>query len=220
MLKGSVAERSSEVRQLLIFALVAACACVAHADDPLVVRRGAFQDRVLLTGTLEATRGVRLTPPRTNSWQIQIRWIEEDGVTVSAGDKLVELDNAEFATDLEQTRLAAQKAEKELQRQRAQAEAQSAELAFAVSQRRVELEKAQLEADVPKELLPLREYQEKQLARERARTALEKAEQELATQRRTSAQEVAVQEIALEKTPLRHPHCGKGHLGARSFREP
>jgi multidrug resistance efflux pump len=168
--------------------------------EELRVRRGSFRERVLLTGILEATQAVRITPPRTPTWRVQIRWMEEDGTHVKAGQKILELDNAAFATDLDEERLAVRKEEKELQQQKAQADARAAEIAFTVAERRVELQKAQIETDVPKELIPLREYQEKQLALERARTAMTKTEDELATHIRTAEQDLAVRHINLEKS--------------------
>ncbi len=164
------------------------------------MRRGPFRERVLLTGILEATRAVRITPPRTPTWRVQIRWMEEDGTHVKAGQKVLELDNSAFATDLEEKRLAARKEEMELQQQEAQTYAQAAEIAFTVVERQIELQKAQIEADVPKGLIPLREYQEKQLALERARTAVAKTEEELATHIRTAEQDLTVRHINLEKS--------------------
>lgn len=172
----------------------------ASAVDELRVRRGDFEQRVLLTGTLEATRGVRITPPRTPTWQVQIRWMEEDGVQVEAGQKVLELDNTAFAADLEDKQLAARKEQKEIQQQQAEGQAQTAELTFTLAQRQVELDKAEIDADVPKELIPLREYQDKQLALERARTAFSKAEEELQSQIRTAAQEIEIRRANLRKT--------------------
>jgi len=152
----------SRARASLVIAhVIGSVACSGIEADPasenmteavfeeLRIRRGSFRERVLLTGTLEATRGVRITPPRTPTWQVQIRWMEEDGGNVTAGQKIVELDNSAFATDLESKHLAARKEEKELEQQKAQADAKAAELGFAVSQRRTELAKAEIEVDIP-----------------------------------------------------------------------
>ncbi|HEX9941116.1 MAG TPA: hypothetical protein VGG03_03805, partial [Thermoanaerobaculia bacterium] len=48
----------------------------------LVVRRGPFRERLLLTGELVAERGESLVVPRTNIFQLQIRWLAEDGTLV------------------------------------------------------------------------------------------------------------------------------------------
>lgn len=195
----------------LLIATVACSGVRAERDSParepadvvesvLRVRRGPFRERVLLSGTLEATQAVRIGTPRTPTWQVQIRWMDEDGVNVFKGQKIIEFDNSAFAADLEQQRLTVSKEEKEIQQQKAQADARAAELAFAIEQSRNKLKKTALEADVPQELIPLREYQEKQLAQQRARTALDKAEEELTTHHRTTEQDLEIRRISLEKT--------------------
>lgn len=171
-----------------------------HADSELAVRRGAFQKRVLLSGTLEAIESAYLSCPRTPIWQVQIRWMEEDGTFVKEGQIVLELDNAGFASDIEEKRLAVRKAEVELLRLKAQAEAQRSEKAFAVEERKIEEAKARVDAELPRDLLPLREYQEKQLALERAVVAHQKAVEDLEAHDRATAEQLAVQRANLEKT--------------------
>jgi multidrug efflux pump subunit AcrA (membrane-fusion protein) len=165
----------------------------------LAVRRGAFRERILLTGTLEAERGEPLIVPRTDTWQLQIRWLAEDGTRVKAGDRLVEFDNSSFASEIEEKRLAESEAGSQLERTQAEARTATAEKEFALEQRRADLEKARVDAAVPKDLLSLSDYQDKQLALRRAEIELAKAEEDLAAHRKASAAEIAVQRIALER---------------------
>ncbi|MGH9320035.1 MAG: HlyD family secretion protein, partial [Vicinamibacteria bacterium] len=72
--------------------------------------------------------------------------------------------------------------------------------AFAVEEAKVAHEKARIEADVPKELLPLRTFQERQLELERARTRHEEARDVLETLLRTKEEKIALKKLALEKT--------------------
>ena len=169
------------------------------ASDALA-RRGDFESHLLLTGNLEAVRSTQLTAPSVRTSELQIRWMEEDGAFVRAGQKVVEFENSTFAGEIEDKKLTRRKEERELHRLDAQSRAEVAEKAFAVVTKEAELEKARLEADVPKEFLPLREFQEKQLALERARAELEKARQELDAHSRTQAEERAVKALQLEKT--------------------
>jgi HlyD family secretion protein len=165
----------------------------------LVAGQGAFERRVLLTGTLEAAQAEELKVPRTESFNLQIRWLIEDGTPVAAGDRVAEFDNSAFAAQIEEKRLAASESESQLARAEAEARRTLAEKQFAVEQKRAELEKARIKADVPEDLLSLREYQERQLALRRAEVELEKAETELAAAREASAADVALQRIALDK---------------------
>jgi multidrug resistance efflux pump len=168
--------------------------------DELVVRRGTFQERVLLTGELVAERGDALVVPRTETFQLQIRWIAEDGVRVKAGDRVVEFDNSSFASAIEEKRLSESDAASQLDRTRAETRTALAEKEFAVQQRRAEVEKARIQASVAKDLLPLAEYQDRQLALRRAEMELAKAEDDLTAYRKSSASEIAVQGIAVEKS--------------------
>ena len=193
-----------------VLLLVSTYACTgAQADLPKTadqststrhVRRGRLVERIFLTGTVEAKNAVTITAPRVPGGQLQIRWMEEDGAFVRKGQKVLEFANAAFAADLEDKKLSASKAQKELQKLESQIKAETAEKTFAVEQQKTEMEKARLEADVPQELLPLREYQERQLKFERARAAYEKAQEDLVTHISTKQQELAIQELSLQKT--------------------
>lgn len=171
-----------------------------EAGAELTARRGTFRERVLLSGELAAARGEPLAVPRTEVWQLQIRWMAEDGSRVKAGDPVVEFDNSQFASELEEKRLNASNAGSELDRVQAEARTAAAQKAFEVEKARSELEKARIAADIPQDLLSLREYQERQIALKRAETALVKAQEELVAARKGSASDVQVQKISLEKS--------------------
>jgi multidrug resistance efflux pump len=189
-------------------ALALACACSGvEADRPRAegsrtgdARRGDFERHLLLSGVLEAVRSTQLTAPNVPTNELHIRWIEEDGAFVRAGQKVLEFDNDAFASVIEDLKLNRRKEEKELARFLAQIRAEEAEKAFQVQAKEIEVEKAALKADVPPEILPLREFEERQLALERARIELEKARSDLDAHRRTQAEETRLKELSLEKT--------------------
>jgi len=188
--------------------IVAACSG-AKADRPPLdespvseagARRGDFETHLLLTGALEAVRSTQLTAPNVPSSELQIRWMAEDGAFVRAGERVLEFENDSFAGRIEDLKLTRRKEEKELQRLIAQSRAEEAEKAFQVEAKKIEVSKAALKAGVPKEILPLREYEERRLALERARTELEKARKDLDAHVRTQAGERRLKELQLEKT--------------------
>lgn len=188
---------------LLFLALCAAgCAGAAEGDrgEDLIVRRGDLRPRLLLTGELVAARAEELKVPRTPSWQVQVRWMAEDGTAVRAGDRVVELDNSSFTRELEEKRAGAADATTELARKQAETRSGLAEKQFAVEQRRSELAKARLAAEVPPDLMSAREHQERQLALRRAEVALAKAEKDLAAHREAGAADLEVQRITLRRS--------------------
>jgi RND family efflux transporter MFP subunit len=190
----------------------------AAAGD-LTVHRGSFRQRMLLTGELAAERGEALVVPRTNTFQVGIRWMAEDGTLVKAGDPVVSFDNSQFASDLEEKRLSAFDAGSSLDRAVAQSKTTAAERRFQVEKARSEVEKARIAAAVPKDLLSLRDYQERQLALERAQAELAKAEEDLTAQRRGSTADVQIQEISLDKT-RREIRLAEEAIGALTVRAP
>lgn len=172
----------------------------AGQGEELEVHRGTFRQRVLLTGELAAEKGEALIVPRTNTWQLQIRWMAPDGAMVRAGDPVVAFDNSQFASDLEEKRLSASNAGSELERARAESKTTLADKQFQVEKAKSELEKARIAAAIPKDLLSLRDYQERQLALKRAESELAKAEEDLAAQKRGSTTDLQIQGISLEKS--------------------
>jgi multidrug resistance efflux pump len=197
-------------RFVAILALSLLCACSGvEADRPrpeggtassTSPHRGNFERHLLLTGVLEAVRSTQLSAPNVPTNELQIRWIAEDGGFVRAGEKVLEFDNDAFASRIEDLKLTRRKEEKELQRFLAESRAQEAEKAFQVEAKTIEVSKAALKAGVPREILPLREYEERQLTLARAKTELEKARKDLDAHVRTQADERRLKELQLEKT--------------------
>jgi multidrug efflux pump subunit AcrA (membrane-fusion protein) len=191
----------------LAFAFVLAFGCGEHATPSrgdgaprtATVERGAVTERLLLTGTLRAAGAIDLAVPRTDSWQLGIRWLAEDGATVKAGDRIVEFDNSAFTEKLEEKRLAALDAKMTFQSFQDVTAVDLADKAASVEQAEIALRKAKVLADVPADLLPARTAQERQLERTRADVALAKAKRELASARDAAALEGRVKQLALDK---------------------
>lgn len=189
-------------------ALAALSGCGAGRADPApepepggesVVRRGRLTSVSLLTGELRAVEATNVVVPRTPIWRLPIRWMIADGSVVAEGQRILELDNSQFAGDLEQKRLAESKTLNELAQKEAEVVVQMADREFAVERARIELERARIEASVPEELRARRDHQEAQLELEKARLAKVKADEDLAAYRRSSRAELDVLRIELRK---------------------
>ena len=101
------------------------CGCFlgyrSEADTKaLRVRRGTFASDVVITGELRAARGEELAVPRLPQWQTSIKWIAPDGIETKKGDRIVELDNSTFSTNLDAKRQAVAQAEQQLQQKEAE----------------------------------------------------------------------------------------------------
>ncbi|HSR97303.1 MAG TPA: hypothetical protein VLM79_09650 [Kofleriaceae bacterium] len=192
-------------------AVLAACAALAachgeierpSAGEPVRtvrVARGDVVERQVLTGELRAASAAVLTVPRTDAWQLAIRWLAEDGAIVAAGDKVVELDNSAFTAQLDEKRLGVLEAEMTFRGAQALTAIETATKETELRQQRIALEKATVRADVPGDLLTGREVQERQLEKKRAEIAVEKAEHGLTAQREEAALDLRIKQIELDK---------------------
>jgi multidrug efflux pump subunit AcrA (membrane-fusion protein) len=191
---------------MLALVLLAACSrgqpTTGATTSPvaLVVARGALEDRMVLSGEVEALSSDNLVVPRTPSWLISVRWLAQDGALVKKGDRVVEFDSSSFTTTLEDKRGAIVRAEGELASQLARDRATLADKEMEVERRRADLEKARIEAGVAPDLYPRRLHQEKQLALSTQKDALTKAEEDLAAQRRSLRLEERIKEVALQRS--------------------
>ncbi len=172
------------------------------AGDPgsLVVTRGDLQERLVLTGALDAVSAENLAVPRTPLWLLQLRWLEVEGTQVHAGQKVAEFDNSAFAAALSEKRVAALQAADDLDKLRAQNTLTTSDKAFEVDKARAEVEKARLVASLPRGSLPERDWQENQLDLERKQVAYAKAKDDLESQQKSAALDAEVKQIALEKS--------------------
>jgi multidrug efflux pump subunit AcrA (membrane-fusion protein) len=194
----------------------------APAPEDLRVRRGAFRGDVVLTGELRAGRGDDLVVPRLPQWQTSIKWLTTDGTQVKQGDRVVELDNSVFATNLDAKRQAVAQAQQELQQKDAEWYADTLKKQIEAEKKRAEYDKAKLDAAVPQEVVSARDYQDRQIKYQRAEVELAKAVDLLKSQRvsvgsdrenlliklGTAERELRIAEDALEQLVLRAPRDG------------
>ena len=168
-----------------------------HPSDARIAR-GDLVDVVTLTGELQASRGTTITVPRMDSWQTTIRWMIDDGAHVKRGDRLVELDNTNVSSTLDQKRTALQSAEHELAESRARSSADLLEKRFDLDHKRAEMEKAKLNAAVPASVISAKEMRDRQLALERATNEAVKAQTLLDSATRGAAADLRNLELAVE----------------------
>jgi multidrug efflux pump subunit AcrA (membrane-fusion protein) len=169
------------------------------AGEALVVTRGALEERLLLTGELEADRSDDLLAPRTEGWGVALRWLAEDGALVREGDKVVELDNTAVLETISDLELAVIQTGTELASQRATAAVAVEDKRFDVTTHRIALAKAELDAIVSPTLVSRRDYQKFQLAVHTSTTALATAEDDLRAAQEGARLEEEVKRIALLK---------------------
>jgi multidrug efflux pump subunit AcrA (membrane-fusion protein) len=163
------------------------------------VERGDVIDRQLTTGELRAASSISLTVPRTDTWQLTIRWLADDGAIVKAGDKVLEFDNSAVTAQLAEKHLLVLEAAMALRATQDLVAIETASKTTELRQRQIALEKATVLAGVPGDLLPGRDAQERQLAKKRAEVAAAKAAHELDAQRKQAALDLKIKQIEHDK---------------------
>lgn len=218
---------NERIRALWIGALtVVGTGCSSFSDSAgssnardLQVIQGDLQDTVLITGTLQAVRSEVLAAPRTQMWNLSIQHMVEDGSRVQAGEVVLEFDNAELASQLEERKLQALEAQNKLVRERANNAAIEAEKRYAVDSTGFLYEQAKLSADIPIGILSARDYQEKQLLRDRTGITLEKVRDALTAHKKSAALAMEIETIAIE-TAQRDIAAAESELDALSMKAP
>lgn len=190
--------------------------------EVIAVRRGPLRQTLLLSGELRSVGGADIVVPDSPQRDPVIRWMAEEGTHVEPGDRMVELDTSEIATQLDERQIGLEEAINELNNRAAEIAGEIAQMGFEVEQARINLRKAEIDASVPEDLQSQREYQEFQLALEQAQNNLVKIENEFAALVEGSEaeldvlridvqiQEREVEEVrrALETMVLRAPRPG------------
>lgn len=207
--------------------LVVASGCFSgyrsEADSrSLRVRRGTFASDVVITGELRAARGEELAVPRLPQWQTSIKWLAQDGIEAKKGDRIVELDNSTFSTNLDAKRQAVAQAEQQLQQKEAEWKADTLDKQLDVERKRADYDKAKMDAAMPKEIVAQRDYNDRQIKYKRAEVELAKAVDVLKSQRTSvksdhdnlllslqkAQRELGIAERAIDELILRAPHDG------------
>ena len=171
---------------------------LATATAPRV-HRGTFVNDMVLTGELNAADGSTIAVPRLPSWQTSIKWLAVDGAEVKEGDRVVELDNGPFASNLDAKKQAVVQAEQQLAQKQAEWAADLAQKELDAERKRVELDKARLDAAVPKEVVSLRDYEDRQTKFKRAMVEFEKARDLLRSQKEAVRADGANQQLILDR---------------------
>jgi HlyD family secretion protein len=175
--------------------------CFAGYDTPpqheLRVHRGTFVKEMVLTGELEAARGAAISVPPLPTWQTSIRWIATDGDEVRKGERVVELDNSTFVNDLDQKRQTETQAQQELQQREAEWRSDLQQKQLDADKKQGDFEKAKIEADVPKDIVSLRDYEDRQLKFQRARVEYDKAHDLLRSRQKSVKSDRANLELKL-----------------------
>ncbi len=171
----------------------------SNAKSSLVtVQRGEISRRILLDGELRAVRSRTVFADMPD--EAKITWLPPEGTLVKVGDRLAELDSTAVLTKIKEAEEKLVTAENEIVRTSSQQEGQVRDLQVELSRLWLAYEKAKVEARLPIEVVPRREYQEKQFALEKTKTEYDNQLAKIAQKKREFAADLQVKTIEKQRT--------------------
>ena len=161
------------------------------------VKRGAIKKILLIDGELRAVRS--RTIYGASSDEAKIVYMPPEGAVIKAGDLVVELDSTNIQTRIKDTDEKIVAAESEIVRTQSQNESALRDLEVDLSKLWLTYEQAKLTAKVPNEVVSRREFQDAQLALEKAKTEYENQLNKIEQKKKEQAAELQVKIIEKEK---------------------
>lgn len=163
-----------------------------------IVKRGEISRQVLLDGEVRAVRSRTVFADMPD--EAKITWLPPEGTLVKVGDRLAELDSTTILTRIKDAEERLVTAENEIVRTSSQQEGQLRDLQVELSRLWLAYEKAKVEARLPADVLPRREYQEKQYTLEKTKTEYENQLAKIAQKKREFAADLQVKTIEKQRT--------------------
>ncbi len=208
------------VRQFTTGLLARQMPALLSAEPPpqtATIRRGAINKHLLLDGELRAVRS-RTVFADTND-EAKITWLPPEGTLIKTGERLVELDSTAILNKIKDAEERLVAAENEIIKASAQQEGQLRDFQVELSRHWLAHEKAKVEARLPVEVVPRREYQEKQFALDKAKTEYENQLAKIEQKKREFAAELQVKTIEKQKTE-NQLNLAKSGLSAMQVKAP
>src|SRR5262247_3377993 len=169
------------------------------AEAPAIeVKRGSVKKVLLLDGELRAVRSRTIFGGST--WEdVKIVYMPPEGTVIKAGDLALELDSTNTLNKIKDTGEKIVAAESEIVRVRSQHESALRDLEVELSRLWLAYEQAKLKAKVPNEVVSRREFQEAQLALEKAKTEYDNHLNKIEQKKKEQAAELQVKIIEKDK---------------------
>jgi multidrug resistance efflux pump len=154
---------------------------------------------LVLTGKISSAQKQTVTAPRTDNWQIQVQWMEDEGKIVEVGDTITVFDGASVQSLLEQNkdRLEDEKQKYAQKKLDLTLTLEADRNALVVAE--LEVKKAAVEASIPADKISEYDKGQYQLELERALLEKIKAEQKYLLIQRENKAELEKQEIQILK---------------------
>ena len=164
------------------------------------VNPGRIRRVLLLDGELRAVRSHAVFA--TTSEEAKITYLPPEGSIVKPGDRLVELDSGTLLDKIKDAEEKIVAADNEIVKTRSTQEGALREMEVELSRMWLTYEQARVKSDVPPNLVARREFQENQLAKEKAKTEYENQLSKIAEKKKEQTAELQVKIIEKQKLEI------------------
>jgi multidrug resistance efflux pump len=154
---------------------------------------------LVLTGEITSTEKQTVTAPRTDNWQIQVQWMEEEGKIVNVGDLVAVFDGAGVQSQLAQNRDKLEDEQQKFEKKKLDVALALEEDKNALVIAELEVKKASIEASIPASEISQYDKGQYQLTLERAVLEKVKAEQQYLLRQKENKSELEKQRIQILK---------------------
>lgn len=156
-------------------------------------------NNLVLTGQISSSAKQVVKAPQSSRWQIQIQWMEEEGVIVQEGDKIAVFDGSNEQSRLDQNVESLERQVLELEQLKMEQDRKYSEAEGSLRLAKMRVEKAQIEASVPASDISQYDKGQYDLALQRAMLEQVKAEEALRRAAKERSTEVAKKNIDIKK---------------------
>ncbi len=164
-----------------------------------IVTRGDFERELLLTGEIEAVRSLAIKSPQTAIFQMRIQFMAEEGIVVKEGEPLLDFDNSSLADRVRELETQIIDAETQIVAKRSELASKLKDLEIELAEKRFAGDRAKVEAGIDEEVLSRKEYNERQLAFEKAAKELEETKERVERTKQSGAADLDVLVISRDK---------------------
>ncbi len=164
-----------------------------------IVTRGDFERELLLTGEIEAVRSLAIKSPQTAIFQMRIQFMAEEGTVVKEGDPLLDFDNSSLADRVRELETQILDAETQIVAKRSELASKLKDLEIELAEKKFASDRTRVEASIDEEVLSRKEYNERQLASEKAAKELEETKERVERTKQSGTADLDVLVISRDK---------------------
>ncbi|MEH8022060.1 MULTISPECIES: HlyD family secretion protein [Rheinheimera] len=155
---------------------------------------------LLLTGTLQSADKQTVVSPMSDSWRVQVQWLQPEDQPVKQGDLIAVFDAGNIKAQIEQLKSSIINHDERLNQLKSEHKQKVMEAEYELERRQLLLEKAGIDANVPLANLSAYDYEKYQLELKRSRTEANKAAEQLAVARIAASAALTKQQLQLEQS--------------------